>query len=657
MRIRVLGGFTLALLLAAPTFGLAATTEDISRAVERGVSYLKSHQNGDGTWMFANVSMGETGHPVGVSALAGLALLESSVAANDPVIRRAAFVVRYGLADQVDTYDLSLAIMFLDRLGDPDDKAMIEAATRRLLGGQTSDGGWSYTCPLSGGEGEVRRLRTMAEKKLKTTPDIAGMQRPVGVINNNPMLGGLRRLTGGEDNSNTQFATFALWVARRHGLRVESALSKVDRHFRTSQNGDGGWSYTRLQQFSTASMTCAGLLGLGVAHGVAILRSRSAPASPGNSADFGQDAAVRRGLLFLGSIFQTALDAGDPGKEMVPMGPPQGRFPGRGRFPGGGGGPMMVPGGNIVGNGLGSEFYFLWSLERVAVVYGLQTIGNRDWFAAGADYLLNRQSGDGAWSGNLGATVDTSFALFFLRRANLARDLTVTLKGTVTDPGIVNLKSKSSGQPEEAAQASPKTPAEPQNGQPAMAQGPDKPASPKRMVPEPTLPSIERTPEKKTSPEPSVRVEQDPERQAHDLARIREQLVTSAPTVQESLLQQLRDGKGATYTETLASAIPRLHGEMKSKARDALAERLTRMTVVTLRDKLSEDNVEIRSAAALACGMKDEKSFVPDLIPMLRDSEQRVARAAHLALKTLTQQDFGMSGSRWRDWWQKNGGR
>ena len=649
MRIRVLGGFVFALLSAPSVF--AAPAEDISKAVERGVSYLKSHQNGDGTWTFAGPSPMETGHPVGVSALAGLALVESGVSTNDPVVRRAAFVVRYGLADQVETYDLSLAIMFLDRLGDADDKPMIEAATRRLLGGQTTDGGWSYTCPLTGGENEVRRLRTMADKKLRSTPDIAGMQR-LGVLSNNPMAG-IGRLTGGEDNSNTQFATFALWVARRHQLKVESALSGVERHFRHSQNADGGWSYSPVLVGSTASMTCAGLLGLGIGHGVAILRSRGASArSP--PADFGQDPAVRRGLLFLGGVFQPALDAGDPGLERgMPLGPP----PGRGRFGGRRGGGPAIGSGNIVGNGLGSEYYFLWSLERVAVVYALETIGNRDWYAVGSDYLLDRQSSDGSWRGNLGSTVDTCFALFFLRRANLARDLTVTLKGKVKDPGIVNLKSKPSGPSDEAPQASPTTRADPQSGQPAVAQGPEKPTSPKRMAPEPTLPSIERTPARKAAPEPSARTEEDPERQAHDLARIREQLVTSAPSVQESLLQQLRDGKGGAYTETLASAIPRLVGEMKSKARDALAERLTRMTVDTLRDKLSEDHIEIRSAAALACGMKDEKSFVPDLIPMLRDSEQRVARAAHLALKTITQQDFGMSGARWRDWWQKNGGR
>ena len=42
-------------------------------------------------------------------------------------------------------------------------------------------------------------------------------------------------------------------------------------------------------------------------------------------------------------------------------------------------------------------YYFLWSLERVAVAYGLETIGNHDWYAWGARALLATQEKDGGW--------------------------------------------------------------------------------------------------------------------------------------------------------------------------------------------------------------------------------------------------------------------
>ena len=73
------------------------------------------------------------------------------------------------------------------------------------------------------------------------------------------------------DNSNTQFATLGLWVARKHGLPVDAALVRVNQRFRNSQNADGGWGYTsgeKFQGMSSSTMTCAGLLGLTVAHGV-----------------------------------------------------------------------------------------------------------------------------------------------------------------------------------------------------------------------------------------------------------------------------------------------------------------------------------------------------------------------------------------------------
>ncbi len=141
-------------------------------------------------------------------------------------------------------------------------------------------------------------------------------------------------------------------------------------------------------------------------------------------------------------------------------------------------------------------------------------------------------------------------------------------------------------------------------------------------------------------------------------------LATATDAQQNELLTKYKEGKGPAYTQALAGAIPRLKGDNKSKARDALAERLTRMTADTLRAQLKDDDPEIRRAAALACAMKDDKSHVPDLIPLLDDSEPLVSRAAHAALKSLSNQDFGPAKDApskgraqaidaWKDWWAK----
>lgn len=148
------------------------------------------------------------------------------------------------------------------------------------------------------------------------------------------------------------------------------------------------------------------------------------------------------------------------------------------------------------------------------------------------------------------------------------------------------------------------------------------------------------------------------------VGRLRDELLRAAPAQQEALLDKLRDGKGAVYTEALAGAIPRLGGALHQKARDALVDRLTRMTSTTLRDKLQDDDAEVRRAAALACAAKRARTHVPDLIPLVEDAEPGVAEAAGTALKALTGEDLGprpnagreervKAASAWMVWWKK----
>src|SRR5262249_50320758 len=117
-------------------------------------------------------------------------------------------------------------------------------------------------------------------------------------------------------------------------------------------------------------------------------------------------------------------------------------------------------------------------------------------------------------------------------------------------------------------------------------------------------------------------------------------------------------------TDALAMSIPRLTGLSQDKARDALAERMTRMTATTLRGKLAEADVEVRIAAIRACATKDDKNHIPDLIALLNDRQPRVAGAAHKALKVVTREDFGPTAdattaerdkaiAAWKAWWQK----
>jgi len=78
------------------------------------------------------------------------------------------------------------------------------------------------------------------------------------------------------------------------------------------------------------------------------------------------------------------------------------------------------------------NLYFLWTVERVGVLYKLRQINGKEWYAWGADELLTRQLGKGSWRQGVyyGSTelIDTCFALLFLSRANLTSDLSDTLE-------------------------------------------------------------------------------------------------------------------------------------------------------------------------------------------------------------------------------------
>ena len=113
-----------------------------------------------------------------------------------------------------------------------------------------------------------------------------------------------------------------------------------------------------------------------------------------------RDAAIDKGLAALAAVL-----SGDP-------------QPGAAK---GKGARTRILGGTKLGD---RDFYFLWSLERVGVIFGLDKIGNIDWYDLGADELVNAQLASGGWGRGLGNNVDTSFALLFLSRSNLVRDLT-----------------------------------------------------------------------------------------------------------------------------------------------------------------------------------------------------------------------------------------
>ena len=89
---------------------------------------------------------------------------------------------------------------------------------------------------------------------------------------------------------------------------------------------------------------------------------------------------------------------------------------------------------NEYSNSIGprAQRYFLWSIERLGVLLELDHFGDVDWFNKGAQALVDTQEEDGSWlnpSEGRGNLSDTSFAILFLRKANLGSDISRLLEG------------------------------------------------------------------------------------------------------------------------------------------------------------------------------------------------------------------------------------
>jgi len=641
-----------AVLLASPA--AAADRKAVDAAMKRGADYLSNaYKDGAG--------LGDR-EGVGPPALAGLALMESGRGADDAVVKLVAAAVRDAAYTEVRTYQLALCLLFLDRLGRKADEPLIQLLAVRLLAGQNGAGGWTYDCVDAVAKAEEQRLRAKldenqlvangrgpnappekAEKPDPLKPPVAGrLHAEVERHRQGLLANGRNRVAMPDDNSNTQFGILAVWVARKHGVNVEASLDAIEKRFLATQLPSGGWSYSGILRASegSPSMTCAGLLGLATAVGrreerrmQAVLPKRPDPKPEPKPGSKNPD-----------DPFFTAPPKVDPKKQADPKKPVadtrdkavelalanlgavlRGGNVARGRNP--------VDGGNLSNR----DLYFFWSLERVGVVYGLEKIGNVNWYEVGADTLLEKQRRDGSWGSS--AEVDTAFAILFLARSNLVRDLSAKVQ---RDPSTAELR-----------------------GGPGVGidlPGPESPANPAPMVkPEPgvALPSPMAA-----LPVP-VPVKPKPAATGDEAAKLADALLKVPAAVWPKALESIRDGKGSDFTQALAIAISHADGERKKTARDALAERLTRMSADTLRGFLKGDDAELRRAAVLACAMKDDKTHVPDLIERLAVDDDFVLKAARAGLKSLSGgKDFGpepgyskldraVAVEEWTAWWAR----
>src|SRR5262245_46530831 len=135
-----------------------AEQEKVNAAIDKGVQFLRGFRVPEK-------------HKVGYTALVGLTLLECGVPADDPQVKACAAFVRAQARELDATYELSLSILFLDRLGNKADDNYIRMWAARLIAGQTTTGGWSYKCPKPDGGTQGQLLAILKQLEPQTHLD------------------------------------------------------------------------------------------------------------------------------------------------------------------------------------------------------------------------------------------------------------------------------------------------------------------------------------------------------------------------------------------------------------------------------------------------------------------------------------------------------
>ena len=339
----------------AETFSDAAVAE----AIRKGVEYLKSERKADGSFEPYGNPQGGHYYPVGPTAMAAYAMLESGlVRHDDPDMKKTLdFLVKWQAPK-------SLASVKVGKLDESYKKSWGRSCHMTYSLGLRANA--FLAAARQGGRQYRAHLRNDAELLIKSTKDGSYNYHCFG------------QMQSSGDNSNSQYGVLGVWAAAQLDEEVPRQYWYIVlKHWLECVNGDGGWSYR--QGASTATMTTAGLATMFVCYDN-LLADGFVKCDQGPKVQ-----AVLKPLT-------RALDWID----------------------------RYFAGRQQGARGIGDQYYLLYGVERIGLASGYKYFGKTDWYKLGATQLLGSQGGNGAWGGGRGAVVSTSFALLFLVRGRHA---------------------------------------------------------------------------------------------------------------------------------------------------------------------------------------------------------------------------------------------
>ncbi len=306
-----------------------------------------------------------------------LTFIHAGVPENDPKVQG---LLKGMLAAPLEkTYKVALQAMCLEEIDRVKHQERIAQCAQFLVDNQCANGQWGYGSPSE----FVKKVEVPEPKDVATGPKPGAVEFKGPGEKTKPKV--LQRVAvkkqkegpASGDNSNTQYAALGLRACYDSGVRVEEAVvvlavkwwreSQLPAEEKEGVYAGKGWNYKdRTAQPDKAAyhaMTAGGTASL-VIYDYLLGR------------EWKSSSFVKAGMKWLDDHFA-----------------------------------------------VNTNYYYMYGLERVGVLYGTELIGADDWYRKGAPVILKGQRPDGSWGATRKAgeefrdTWDTCFAILFLKKA------------------------------------------------------------------------------------------------------------------------------------------------------------------------------------------------------------------------------------------------
>jgi len=264
------------------------------------------------------------------------------------------------------TYNVALTAMVLEEFDRVKYQKRIAQCAQFLVDNQCANGQWGYGDPSIFAEDLIVPPIPAKTKGLRKFPVVRKREGP-----------------SSGDNSNTMYALLGLRAAHDAGVVLPVAsvelAAKWWRDTQTPAVGPEGWCYSRHDHKAYGSMTAGGVGSLVICDYIL-------------GRDWKKDREVACGMEWLAKNFSVSYNPG----------------------------PYEHAG--MEENSQHQYYYYMYALERAAILFGTEQVGGHYWFARGLQSLLDAQRPDGGWKSSAGGNElnDTCFAVLFLRKATRA---------------------------------------------------------------------------------------------------------------------------------------------------------------------------------------------------------------------------------------------